>query len=91
VREGREDGTGSGFNLGWAVGSFLLWAETFSPGPFSYFSLLYFFSFSIFLISFIDFAKNAPNQIKPLSEILQNSQQGFKPIGNKFSEPKQDF
>jgi hypothetical protein len=62
-----------------------------SPGPFSYFSLLCFFSFSIFLISFIDFAKNAPNQFKPLSETSQDSQQGFIPIGNKFSESKQDF
>jgi hypothetical protein len=48
-----------------------------SRGPFSYFFsslLLFFFYFSYF---FHRFCKNAPNQFKPLSEILQNSQQGF--------------
>jgi hypothetical protein len=62
-----------------------------SRGPVSYFSLLCFLSFSNFLNSFIDFAKNAPNQFKPLSEVLQKLLQGFKSVGNKFSKIKTRF
>jgi hypothetical protein len=61
------------------------------PGSiFIFFSslLLFLFYFSYF---FHRFCKNAPNQFKPLLETSQDSQQGFKPIGNKFSESKQDF
>jgi hypothetical protein len=64
--------------------------DCFPRGLFMFFSslLLFFFYFSYF---FHRFCKNAPNQFKPLSKNLQNSQQGFKPIGNKFLKPKQDF
>jgi hypothetical protein len=56
--EGRED-RGYRFGAGrcWAVGSFWPWAGKASRGPFSYFSLLYFFFFFCFLNSFTDFAK----------------------------------
>jgi predicted PurR-regulated permease PerM len=56
---------------------------------------LFLFSFLLFFFVFPYFfcisCKNVSNQIKPVSKILQNSQQGFKPIGNILSEPKQDF
>jgi hypothetical protein len=90
VREGRDDGTGSGRGVAgpWAHSGRGL--ERFPGSIFIFFSslLLFFFYFSYFLHRF---CKNAPNHFKPLSEILQNSLQGFKPIGNKFSELKQDF
>jgi hypothetical protein len=54
--EGRES-TDSGFNPRVGRGLVSVLGRNVSPGPFSYFSLLCFFSFSIFLISFIDFAK----------------------------------
>jgi hypothetical protein len=71
-------------------GLVLLLGRKGSLGPFSIFI---FFSSFLFLISYFlyRFCTNAPNQIKPLSGILQNSQQGFKPIGSKFLETKQDF
>jgi hypothetical protein len=62
-----------------------------SQGPFPYFSLLYFFFFFCFLNSFTDFAKNAPNQFKPLSEILQKSLQGFKSVGKQVFKIKTRF
>jgi hypothetical protein len=84
------EGTGSGKGK-WATGSILIWAEPFSPGPVSFFSLLCFFSFSVFLISFIDFAKMFQITSNHFQRFLQNSLQGFKSIGNKFSKSKQDF
>jgi hypothetical protein len=62
-----------------------------SRGPVSYFSLLCFFSFSIFPISFTDFAKCFKTIQTTFREFLQKSLQGFKSVGNKFSESKQDF
>jgi hypothetical protein len=75
----------------WAMGRLLFWAETFPPGPFSYFSFLCFFSFSIFLISFTDFAKMLQINLNYFQKFCRNSQQGFKSIGNKFSETNQEF
>jgi hypothetical protein len=71
-------------------GWFPFWARIHPRGPFYfYFSfLLFLFCFSYF---FCIFCKNVSNQFKPVSKILQNSQQGFKPIGDILSEPKQDF
>jgi hypothetical protein len=61
-----------------------------APGLFIYFS---FFSLLLFcfLVSFVTFANKI--QIKPnhFHKFLQNSQQGFKPTSNMFSEPKQEF
>jgi hypothetical protein len=61
-----------------------------SQGPFSYFSLLYFFFFSIFLI-LSQILQNATNQFKPLSEILQKSLQGFKSVGKLVFKIKTRF
>jgi hypothetical protein len=77
----RTGGTISGLILG--RGWLLELGRKASRGPFSYFSLLYFFSFFYFPISFTDFAKMFPNQFKPLSEILQKSLQGFKSVGKQ--------
>jgi hypothetical protein len=85
----RTEGTGSGRGVagpGARSGRGLEWF----PGSSFIFLLFSSFSFYLFFsISFIDFAKMF--QIKSLSEILQNSLQGFKSIGNKFSKSKQDF
>jgi hypothetical protein len=54
--------TGLGYKR-WAAGWFLSLGRNVSPGPFSYFSFLCFFSFSVFLISLITFANMI--QIKP--------------------------
>jgi hypothetical protein len=62
-----------------------------SRGPFSYFSLLYFFFFSVFLILSQILQKKVPNQFKPLSEILQKSLQGFKSVGNQVFKIKTRF
>jgi hypothetical protein len=53
--KGRTGGTVSGLILG--RGRLLELGRKASRGPFSYFSLLNFFFFSVFLNSFIDFAK----------------------------------
>jgi hypothetical protein len=60
------------------------------PGALLFIFFLSSFSF-LFSYFFQRFCKNAPNHFKPLSEILQNSLQGFKPVGNRFSESKPDF
>jgi hypothetical protein len=52
-REGED--TASGFNPGWAVGLLQTWVGMV-PGAIFYFYFLLFFSFSVFLISFILFA-----------------------------------
>jgi hypothetical protein len=61
-----------------------------SQGPFSYFSLLYFFFFSVFL-NLSQILQKAPNQFKLLSEILQKSLQGFKLVGKQVFKIKQGF
>jgi hypothetical protein len=85
----RTGGTALGLILG--RGWLLELGRKASLGSFSYFSLLCFFYFFYFSYFFHRFCKNAPNQFKPLSEILQKSLQGFKSVGNKFLESKQDF
>jgi hypothetical protein len=69
AREGGVRGYRFGAGCCWAVGSFWPWAGMVPGVQFHVFLFLslFFFCFSYF---FHRFCKNAPNQFKPLSEIL---------------------
>jgi hypothetical protein len=86
--KGRTGGTVSGLILG--RGWLLELGRKASQGPFSYFSLLYFFFFSVFLI-LSQILQKAPKQFRPLSEILQKSLQGFKSVGKQVFKSKARF
>jgi hypothetical protein len=89
ARGERAEGTGSGRgdagpSLASGVGP-----KGFPGSVFIFFSSLLLFCF---LNSFTDFAKKkAPNQFKPLSEILQKSLQGFKSVGKEVFKIKTRF
>jgi hypothetical protein len=70
-----ETGYRFGF-LRWAADLFRYWAEIVPGALFLFLFLLSLFPF-LFSCFFYIFCKNASNQIKPISKILQNSQQGF--------------
>jgi hypothetical protein len=73
------------------VGSIRDWAERLPGGLLFLFFL--FLSPFLFLISDLVyfFCINAPKHFKQVSKFLKSSKQPSKPIGNMFSEAKQDF
>jgi hypothetical protein len=93
----RERGRGRGAGLpGWLLPCWAGLGPGHGPSWAAGFLFLYFFcavsiSYFVFSYSTYRFCKTPSNEFKPLSEVLQNSRQGFKPTTNMFSDPKQDF